>query len=278
MSTSSASSLSSCEICGWVAAVLSIIAFGSFGVPIKSKAAKTCDIDPLCMQTYKTLMCLLTSWLVLLWEPFYYTPWGIISGLFWVPGGVATVFAIKNAGLAIAIGVGGSFIVLVSFTWGILVFHEHVHSRLQACLAVILMLIGLIGMAYYSAPSVAHSSSMRRSNQNGVLPTVTTGSYQEVELDDRCTSTSNNNIIIDDTFRDEPENDEEKEESDVDIDIPSIDANDHKRDLDQVEGIQEDFAKETAHVSYCGIRCQRRLLGVLAAAFNGCYGGSIMVR
>jgi hypothetical protein len=32
---------------------------------------------------------------------------------------IATVYAIKNAGLAIGIGVGSSFIVLVSFTWGV---------------------------------------------------------------------------------------------------------------------------------------------------------------
>jgi hypothetical protein len=56
---------SSCEVCGWVAAVGAMLAFGSFGVPIKSKVAQTLDIDPLVMQTYKTTMCFLTSWLVL---------------------------------------------------------------------------------------------------------------------------------------------------------------------------------------------------------------------
>ena len=65
----------------------------------------------------------------------------------------ATVFAIKAAGLAIAIGVGSSFIVLVSFTWGIFIFNEHVHSKPGACLAVFCMMLGLFGMAYFSAPS-----------------------------------------------------------------------------------------------------------------------------
>jgi hypothetical protein len=49
-----------------------------------------------------------------------------VSGLFWVPGGIGTIYAVKNAGLAIGIGVGSSFIVLVSFTWGIFIF-EYVH-------------------------------------------------------------------------------------------------------------------------------------------------------
>jgi hypothetical protein len=57
----------SCDTCGWLAAFGGMLAFGSFGVPIKSKVAQTLDIDPLAMQTYKTSMCFLTSWLVLLY-------------------------------------------------------------------------------------------------------------------------------------------------------------------------------------------------------------------
>lgn len=56
-----------CDVCGWMAAVGGMLAFGSFGVPIKSKVAQSVDIDPLVMQTYKTSMCFLTSWLVLLY-------------------------------------------------------------------------------------------------------------------------------------------------------------------------------------------------------------------
>jgi hypothetical protein len=56
----------SCEVCGWTAAVLAMLAFGSFGVPIKSNASRSVDIDPLVFQSYKTLMCFVTSWLVLL--------------------------------------------------------------------------------------------------------------------------------------------------------------------------------------------------------------------
>jgi hypothetical protein len=103
-----------CEACGWAAAILAMLAFGSFGVPIKSDASRSVDIDPLVFQSYKTFMCFVTSWLVLLFgQDFSYTPWGIVSGFFWVPGGVAMIYAIKNAGLAVAMGIGSSFIVLV---------------------------------------------------------------------------------------------------------------------------------------------------------------------
>ena len=30
------------------------------------------------------------------------TPWGLVSGIFWVPGGISAVYAVQNAGLATA--------------------------------------------------------------------------------------------------------------------------------------------------------------------------------
>ena len=75
------------ESCGWLAAALSALAFGTFGVPIKSEAAQSVDVDPLVFQSYKTFLCFATSWLVLMGgEEFTFSPWGIVSGLFWVPG------------------------------------------------------------------------------------------------------------------------------------------------------------------------------------------------
>ena len=146
----------SCETCGWLAAAGSALAFGTFGVPIKSDAAKSVDVDPLVFQSYKTFMCFITSWLVLLFNnKFEFTPWGIVSGLFWVPGGVATVYAIKAAGLAIGIGIGSSFIVLVSFVWGIFVFQEKVQSKFGACFAIVCMMAGLMGMSYFSSPAAS---------------------------------------------------------------------------------------------------------------------------
>ena len=71
---------SPCEACGWLAAGLSALGFGSFGVPIKGAPIA---LDPLVFQSYKTAMCFMTSWLVLAWgEDFVFSPWGIVSGLF----------------------------------------------------------------------------------------------------------------------------------------------------------------------------------------------------
>ncbi|CAB9496997.1 expressed unknown protein [Seminavis robusta] len=141
-----------CESCGWAAAVVAVVSFGSFGVPIKSETCRRLNIDPLVFQTYKTVVCFLSSAVILaiLGRPFRFTPWGIVSAIFWVPAGVGTVAAVKLAGLAVAIAVGNSLVALVSFTWGILIFHEPIHSISMACVGVMMMILGFCGMSYFS--------------------------------------------------------------------------------------------------------------------------------
>jgi hypothetical protein len=225
-----------------------MLAFGSFGVPIKSKIVTSLDIDPLVFQSYKTFMCFLTSWLVLLsGQQFTYTPWGIVSAFFWVPGGVATVYAVKSAGLAVGIGVGSSFIVLVSFTWGIFIFDESVKSKAGACFAVLLMILGILGMSRFSAPeasfqdySLGHTDEDEGSQQ-------TNGSHQQVnshtaEVNDR---------------------------EDVDVDVF----------VDEAES-PANLSGSSQHadlVVVCGHKFTKRTLGIMAAVFNGTWGGSIMV-
>mmetsp|Transcript_32989 Transcript_32989/g.79803 ORF Transcript_32989/g.79803 Transcript_32989/m.79803 type:complete len:392 (-) Transcript_32989:219-1394(-) len=148
-------------ILGWFAAFIGTIGFGSFAVPIKGDAANSVDIDPLVMQSYKSLMCFLTSWLVvLLGQEVTFTWWGLVSGLFWVPGGAFNIFAIRNAGLAISQGIVASSIVMVSFIWGNLIFREPVKNQIIAYGAVWLIMAGLYGMSYYStAESLAAESA-----------------------------------------------------------------------------------------------------------------------
>lgn len=166
---------------GWVAALCAIVAHGSFGVPIKSETCRRLDIDPLVFQTYKTIMCLVFSFTAV-WAmgiPMTFSPWGIISGLFWVPGGVATVMAVKLLGLSLAVAVGNSLIALVTFTWGIFIFHEKVHSKPMACLAVSMMIAGFVGMSFFSSQEKqsndeSSSSSTLKSLQEPLLKLVDT--------------------------------------------------------------------------------------------------------
>lgn len=98
------SSFDSCsESCGWAAAAIAALAYGSFGVPIK--ATEDIDVHPLVMQSYKTLMIFALGWCVtLLGVEVVFTKWGLLSGLLWVLGGTGGIYGIRMAGLAIAVG------------------------------------------------------------------------------------------------------------------------------------------------------------------------------
>lgn len=291
------SSSPTCEVCGWIAAFLGMLAFGSFGVPVKSKVAQSLDIDPLVMQSYKTGMCFITSWLFLLirGEEFTFTPWGIISGLFWVPGGVATIYAIKTAGLAIGIGVGSSFIVLVSFTWGIFFFDEHVHSRVQACSAVAFMLCGLGGMAYYSSPTVAHAAHENSTDEQH--RSTNDAYYQPVrpeDLDflppDEAFGSGPDYMAMDMETSDNNDDDDENDEACI-SDRNETEGNDddvvNPSNEDQVgaitETIEDDDLDDENHVTsvtlcWGRVKVQERILGMLAAlVVTGLWGGSMMV-
>ena len=141
------------EACGWACALLSLFMFGSYSVPVKSRKLQSIPVDPLVFQTYRTLTAFVVSWSVLLLGvDFTFTPWGIVSGFCWVPGGISGIYAVRSAGLAVSQGVWSCVIVAVSMTWGVVVFSENVTSVGAACGAALLLMAGLVGMSYFSSP------------------------------------------------------------------------------------------------------------------------------
>ena len=137
------------DACGWMAAIVCVLSFGSFGVPIKHISV---EVHPLVMQSYKTLVCFVTSWFViLLGEEVRWSNWGVVSGLFWVPGAACGIYGIRNAGLAVAVGTWSSIIVLTSFLFGFILFQEQIRDFGQTCMAFLFLILGLIGMSRYSA-------------------------------------------------------------------------------------------------------------------------------
>jgi len=154
------------ETCGWAAGLIAALSFGSFGVLVKGKASTKCDIHPLVMQTYKCTICFLTSWLVLLvGEPLRFSLWGIVSGLFWVPGSIAGIFAIRNAGLAVSVGMWSALNVISSLIWGIFIFEESVKNKLSTCCGAMVLISGLVGMSLSSKPkSLSPKSKVEKNN------------------------------------------------------------------------------------------------------------------
>jgi glucose uptake protein GlcU len=241
---------------GYVASAIACFAFGSFAVPIKGKAANRVNIDPLVMQTYKTTVCFLTSWLVLLiGVPFHFTPWGFVSGLFWVPGGTAGIYAVRNAGLALSQGTWSTLKVLVGFVWGIFIFDEPIRSKQAASAAVAFMIFGLSGMSYFSASGGENNSDpqsmIRHGPEEPLLSTVEhPATDEDVDLD------ATDGIS-----------------GDANDDIDSIGpSNTRESDIQRQEAANDDMV----HLLR-GVRVHRRNLGVLCACVDGLWGGSILV-
>jgi hypothetical protein len=174
--------------------------------------------------------------------------------------GVATVYAVKAAGLAIGIGIGSSCIVLVSFFWGIFIFHEHVHSITGACFAILALIVGILGMSYYSSPvkmEEVHGETELETN-------YTQENEYQLQSDpiiDGSEKVSAKEGIVRRTTRQVPSSAETiSDEQDGIICQPETVA----------------VALDNEYVWIRGIKMQKRHLGMLTAAFGGLWGGSIL--
>lgn len=300
-----------CESCGWAAAICAMLAFGSFGVPIKSQRSISVDIDPLVFQSYKTIVCFLTCWLVLLaGVPFTFTPWGIVSGLFWVPGGTATVYAVKVAGLGIATGVGSSFIVLVSFIWGVFVFGEEVRSKVMASFAILCLMTGLYGMAYFSSPeSAGNPTDHIRAPPSGspLQPSTAIEDWRVLRIsnnpvhreddvifkDEGTTTTSNERTAR--TLSSHLQSETSEAEGAASVDDNDVDEFKYHRSttasssspspslIELYSAVETNTtalaaaAESPRYVKVCGIYLLERTAGLLATmTFTGLWGGSVL--
>ncbi len=61
------------------------------------QAVVEANVDPLVYQTWKTTVFFTTSWLVLTYNLFTFTPWGLLTGLLWVPGGCLMIAGERDA-------------------------------------------------------------------------------------------------------------------------------------------------------------------------------------
>jgi glucose uptake protein GlcU len=147
------------DACGWVAAVIAALSYGSFGVPVKGTSH--IPVHPLMLQSYKTLVMFLTCWgVIFLGVDIAFTKWGLLSGLLWVIGGTGGIYGIRCAGLAIAVGTWASIMVMINFLFGILIFQEPVADIFGTVCSFLLLILGLVGMSRYSAPQPQEESSV----------------------------------------------------------------------------------------------------------------------
>lgn len=131
----------------WVAVLGAWACFGSFAVPMKSQAVINAGVNPLIFQCYKTFWAFISSFLVLFFQPFQFTWWGVLSGFSWVPAGVAAVIAVQNIGIACGQAIWQVTIIGTSFMWSFLVLRDgQVYNWWGTAMALAGLLIGVVGM------------------------------------------------------------------------------------------------------------------------------------
>jgi Transmembrane family, TMEM144 of transporters len=157
--------------CGWIAAIIAALSYGTFGVPIKETVSV--DVHPLVLQSYKTGTMFLFSWFIIyMGESIRYTPWGLLSGLLWVSGGCGGIYGIRNAGMSVASGTWSSCMVIINFLVGICLFHEPVASITSTFAAFVCLGCGLVGMSVYSAPSAPQTALMMDSRDTPLMSSM----------------------------------------------------------------------------------------------------------
>lgn len=239
------------QTCGIIAALISCLFHGTFVCPMKSKAAISVNVDPLVFQTYKVCMCFILSWLVLLiGVEFVFTPWGLVSGLLWIPGGSAGIYAVRTNGIAISVGIWSCISVLTSTMWGFLAFGEKVKSDVFTIIGVIMLIIGVIGLSFSSAPDDTNEID----NADAKAPL----------LERKDTSPT---IDVND--------------DDVDIGWFEPDAFSDGSFVTVLDDSSEEDAKDVEenkdYVTICGMEISRFYLGIFCAFLNGVNSGSVLV-
>ena len=242
--------------CGWLAAILAALAYGSYGVPIKISARRMQqDVHPWVWQSYKCGVVMAASPLVatFLADDWKFTPWGLVSGTLWTGGGVAGVYAIRHAGLAVAVGTWSTVMVAVNFTWGFIVFQEPIHDPLSMLSCFLGLAMGLTGMSYYAAPPSSEttetSEELYDNDDDDDSQSATTELVRPIR---RQSSTE---------LRVRARNDEESDA------VDDTDDDDEHRAV-----LTKKPEKDT--IQMLGMEISRRASGVLAAAVNGVLSGS----
>lgn len=118
------------------------LAWGSYMVPFKiSKSERLIQF-----QAVMGVGILLSglSFSLVVGYPLKLTVHGLLSGLFWGAANAISLFAVSNLGLSRAVPLMSSLVILSSFLWGALVFHELPAGVVTGFVGVGLIIVGVV--------------------------------------------------------------------------------------------------------------------------------------
>jgi hypothetical protein len=80
-----------------------VLSFGSFALPMKSPPViASSEVGPMGFQIYMSGTIVLTSFLVLITQPWSFTWFGTASAALWVPTSLLSLVAVKHIGISVS--------------------------------------------------------------------------------------------------------------------------------------------------------------------------------
>ncbi len=157
---------------GFLAALGAALAWGSYMVPFKKSHCTNFFQFQALMALGVFLSGLAVS--LLTGFPLSINTYGLISGMLWTIGNAISLTAISNLGMAKAVPLMSSLVILSSFLLGALVFHELPSGLTVGFIAIGLIVIGII---IVSSTGDAKSKSVRKGVAAGILAGLVFSSY-----------------------------------------------------------------------------------------------------
>ena len=149
---------------GWVSVLGAVWVFGSYGILIK--LPEVAATDPQIFQVFFSLGAALSCCSVLITTPFAFSPWGFAGAALWIGSMLCAKVGIDGLGYGTAVAIWGSTTMVVSFLWGALVFGEAPDSPWGAAAALLVLGLGVAGVA--SAQSGRFEGSDEKEGGEGV--------------------------------------------------------------------------------------------------------------
>lgn len=126
---------------GFVAAIITMICLGSYLVPMK----RVREYDPFYFQALMCAAAFVSSLIfAFITSSFTFSFLAFLSGILWSCGNILSVLAVGKTGLARAAPVWMGAVVIVSFLWGLLFFHEELSSIIASAIGIIALVLGII--------------------------------------------------------------------------------------------------------------------------------------
>ncbi|KAG2378102.1 hypothetical protein C9374_008724 [Naegleria lovaniensis] len=150
---------------GWIGVAVCILTWGTFTAPLKIKYVRDVNFDPMIYQFYFSAVVFLLSFLVLAWNEWYFSWYGVAGAAIWIPSSIFSIIAVDKLGLSVAQGLWSGVVILTNFIWGVTLFQSKIGNIYLTVLGLVLMVLGIVGVATCSKWNVETSSKKENFTQ-----------------------------------------------------------------------------------------------------------------